>query len=397
MPFHLKAVDDTTESDQNCACLEECDTLEDICANECECVVCCGPNIRNFRIFESAYRNNWGPAILESGPDYDQCIPKDLKMFVEQRGLKDPFPEGLTLKSSYLPILDAADRVIKFRFLDLPPELRNNVYGFLLTLSGLGQKHCYPEILATNREINNDAKGILYADNTLVCDFTKSRHHCAYFCLHNDRSSSWRELSIPAMFTMTSAIEINVNILDYGPNESVGGAAIQNSLLLFASSLMDTHALKKLKVTFNSMFNNEHSERSEMAETMLYPLRRLRNITEVEVTGDLSVELAESIKNDMQGTQPAFNTWNHVVSAKDMCGPLARYMLPPFSWTMPGYKQPPFGHMWRALPRFGCSEPVFADADTEARARLYIDELMNSIPSMSVLRHLRKQYSDKTR
>lgn len=57
-----------------------------------------------------------------------------------------------------------------FKFLDLPGELRNKIYTELLTLQERGPYNrvsCWPEILATSKQINSEANEILYADNAI--------------------------------------------------------------------------------------------------------------------------------------------------------------------------------------------------------------------------------------
>lgn len=64
--------------------------------------------------------------------------------------------------------LRIADFDSTFRFLDLPPELRNQVYKELLQIqpsSGNRKRSCFPQILATSRQIHEEVYNILYKDN----------------------------------------------------------------------------------------------------------------------------------------------------------------------------------------------------------------------------------------
>lgn len=119
--------------------------------------------------------HRWG-----GGLDYDNCTPAALKLLVLRRSLTDPYPDGLTLRYYYTKLLRAADHDSRFRFLDLPAELKNQVYTELLTIPYGGQT-CSPQILATSRQISDDATGILYAENVLECGF-----HCDYGNAPND-------------------------------------------------------------------------------------------------------------------------------------------------------------------------------------------------------------------
>ncbi|KAI7383304.1 hypothetical protein KC336_g18406 [Hortaea werneckii] len=52
-----------------------------------------------------------------------------------------------------------------FRFLDLLPELRNLVYRELLVWPSNRPESCWPQILRTCRQVNNEAKDIIYKEN----------------------------------------------------------------------------------------------------------------------------------------------------------------------------------------------------------------------------------------
>lgn len=84
--------------------------------------------------------------------------------------------------------LSIADANIRFRFLDLPKELRNHIYEYLLALhkttvsilddSGKvvysyvdpSEHVCHPRILATCKFINQEASSFLYEKHTLGLD-----------------------------------------------------------------------------------------------------------------------------------------------------------------------------------------------------------------------------------
>lgn len=69
------------------------------------------------------------------------------------------------LKSDYLAALTAADSIPSFPFMDLSPELRNRVYQEVLILDD--SFTCFPQILATSKQINFEASTILYGDNLI--------------------------------------------------------------------------------------------------------------------------------------------------------------------------------------------------------------------------------------
>lgn len=60
---------------------------------------------------------------------YENCLVRELKGFIQARGLK--LPKGSRVKKEHLvAVLEQADEDPKFhKFRDLPAELRNNIYG----------------------------------------------------------------------------------------------------------------------------------------------------------------------------------------------------------------------------------------------------------------------------
>ncbi|GIZ48920.1 hypothetical protein CKM354_001196300 [Cercospora kikuchii] len=97
---------------------------------------------------------------------------KGLQTLVKSRG--DSRPDTIATKASCARALVEMDKngpqfTDAFRFLDLPPELRNHVYAELLTLpEGLDDEGpgAFPGILRTNKQIWGEAVGILYGEVT---------------------------------------------------------------------------------------------------------------------------------------------------------------------------------------------------------------------------------------
>ncbi|RMY67335.1 hypothetical protein D0864_11608 [Hortaea werneckii] len=69
-------------------------------------------------------------------------------------------------RGCYLRALIDADNDATFRFFDLPAEMRNHVYEHLLRLRDLNHGwKCYPEILATCKQANREAREYLVTGN----------------------------------------------------------------------------------------------------------------------------------------------------------------------------------------------------------------------------------------
>ena len=104
--------------------------------------------------------------LIEFSLAYSECSFTELKRFIRDRGIDAKLKD----RKHAIRALQAADREATFRFFDLPPELRNLVYGFALEVEDVEDdnklKHVLaePAILASCRQVYNEASGLLYGD-----------------------------------------------------------------------------------------------------------------------------------------------------------------------------------------------------------------------------------------
>ncbi|RMZ28134.1 hypothetical protein D0859_07777 [Hortaea werneckii] len=97
--------------------------------------------------------------------DYKRFRTAQLARFARNRNL-DVEVRPRQERGCYLRALIDADNDATFRFFDLPAEMRNTVYEHLLTLRDLNHGwRCYPEILATCKQVNREARGYLMTGN----------------------------------------------------------------------------------------------------------------------------------------------------------------------------------------------------------------------------------------
>ncbi|KAK5111506.1 hypothetical protein LTR85_011854 [Meristemomyces frigidus] len=100
---------------------------------------------------------------------YYHCKKAELARFATDRGLDvlntSTDPRKGPLQDDYVRALKQADNYMSFRFLDLPPEMRNMVYKELVVLQE--SWYCHPQILATSKHVNKEASSILYGDNLI--------------------------------------------------------------------------------------------------------------------------------------------------------------------------------------------------------------------------------------
>jgi hypothetical protein len=119
---------------------------------------------------------------------YDRQEYTDLMKFAIRRNM---FVAGVLLTRSQdgpsqeelVDALTAEDKARKFNFMELPAELRNKVYSHLLidpcqqNVETIEKPRigCHPTILAVCKEINKEAKNVLYANNYISLHLTFNR------------------------------------------------------------------------------------------------------------------------------------------------------------------------------------------------------------------------------
>lgn len=327
-----------------CECEEECD--DDYCVDECGCEPClaeksaCSPRLRLERpegirdIFESVYTNRIGPYRIAKDHqlDYQLCTARELKGFVDARGLQDLYPAGTTLKPLYIRALQDADRKATFRFLDLPAEMRNLVYAELLTFDVETCPHrrmCYAQILRTCKAAYVEAKEILY-DNVVDVRFSaqvKPIEHAGGndrletgALVHNTlvtqrgKTDFGRLLNCTAIYPdflkRITQLKLSRSLTDDPSANRLpefahrGLAYLHSCLVTLTSFLMDQHCLHSVQVDITKLGRLEDEE----LIATLRPLRRLRNVSSMRITGDCREELKARIANDVNGTASVPNT-----------------------------------------------------------------------------------------
>ena len=120
-------------------------------------------------------------AVSPFGLDYGNCSLDELNDFVMARKLRAE-SDHLVDRETCTLMLEHSDRTGTFRFEDLPPELRNDVYARLLLLPeplvvtfwSIGSWHtkrnfrgCHPQIIATCSKFRKEASSYLYGENEI--------------------------------------------------------------------------------------------------------------------------------------------------------------------------------------------------------------------------------------
>ena len=268
---------------------------------------------------------------------YDFLSANELRSFVRARNLEDPLPCGLTLSYHYIKVLEHANKnPPPFRFLDLAPEMRNLIYELVLVVPDecvcgtIHEDKCTPQILLSCRQVYDEAKEILYAENTVKCSFSSVMMNDFEFqeneMLHRTRRtalggignlsaiqvSSLTLQSYPDFFRRIQKLDIDAHFCDcrriaHDPDEACH--FLGSSLLSLISFLMDNHRLKKLNVRISS--TAEITEKQ--VATILYPFRRLRNVAIVTITlrihgTEVPPQVTEDVIEAMKSITTSFNT-----------------------------------------------------------------------------------------
>ncbi|KAK5163379.1 uncharacterized protein LTR77_010752 [Saxophila tyrrhenica] len=300
---------------------------------------------------ESSYLSGEILRASPTGVIYDLCTAAELKKFVNDRRLQDPYPQGVTLKYFYLRELEKADESLSFRFMDLPAEMRLLTYRQLLVHHNNGQGpvgHLHPQILRTCKMVHAEAKEVLYDDNTFcaffsVCQGGDVTHRLARVhgesmvghCGHMKYYRIPRAIEdYPELFRRIARLKITLDYECY--DESENGDEYDPALLNYplwglASFLMDGHRLKRLHLELilpDGLTDQDY-------ETTLFPLRRLSNIKTLTVTDNVPSRIVQKLKSDLRSSEPAFNSLRHWKLLDDE----ANAQMELFTSVHPGYEE----------------------------------------------------------
>jgi len=282
------------------------------------------------------FENPYVEGVLDRYPTYDlrwiysKMTARELRKAVQDRGLADPYPQGLTMKYFYVRTLERADANARFRLLFLPPEMRNLIYTELLTIRGRRchcgdcPAQCFTEILRTCRHVHEEAKDILYAVNRIKCKFTVNepgypgKPSCA-IQIHHDKYRSVQPCTSFASYTKSLDMfpsfllrvwHIKISVAFHGSGSpDLACSIVRRCLMGLVSFLMDGHELRRLSLKLSDHLGAA----PHLVEHILYPLRRLRSIPHaLEPCTGVRVDCKREILAEMHDlTSCPLNTIRH--------------------------------------------------------------------------------------
>lgn len=282
---------------------------------------------------------------------YDFASTQELRKYVRDRGLPDPYPRGLTLKYFYIRVLEQADEAKSFRFLELPAEMRNLIYAELLTFGRCPScprihEACQTGILQSCKQVYKESRNILYGDNLIRCSFRFSgegEDPADFFSWMHTKEMHSQADSMDLIFLGMSQIpdwfrrvqHLRIDLAFCGGAVAVAGFKFQACLLNLASFLMDDHSLKMLEVHIIDSSGevedydglDDYGENvGDKLNAVIYPLRRLRGIERVEIYG-VNKDLALRTATDMRRiSAPGFNTLLHFNNLREEAKAFSKVM-----------------------------------------------------------------------
>lgn len=347
---------------------------------------------------------------------YSSSSPAELRQYIKDRNLPDPYPQGITLKYFYILALDRADKAISFRFLDLVPEMRNLIYKELLVfgvreMCPMIHEFGHPAILQTSKHVYKEARDILYAENTISCFLAVYVERGGAHDVHRRTRIHTTEAEgygvrlscvyhgmkvIPEWFRRIQSLKFTVDVHGNG-SVSRARSFAQGCTLNLASFLMDQHCLKKLQVHIVNHLDNVHA--AKLTASILYPLRRLRGISQILITGNVDSCLSQAVAADIQrAPEEVFNTVPHLYKLRSegwAYVQLAHSIEPPNSHFF-DYDQPDSGTTHSDHVRWLLEETsvypdsddddlgLFEDSDAETNTRHKMEDLSYSLDRVNV-------------
>ncbi|EME42362.1 hypothetical protein DOTSEDRAFT_36249 [Dothistroma septosporum NZE10] len=264
-----------------------------------------------------------------AGLNYKRCRVEELKVFVEKRTGKTP-PKS-SKKQRLLDTLDGLDEdPAVFRLLDLPPEMRNLIYGHLLRLQpGTNGRLCSsPTICRCSKQSRDEALGILYGNNTPQIAI-RVAHRANRAPIQGPQIREYSVLGVttthvgyeggpwtrlggthsawPAHLLRFHGVEVNF-VVDAQHSTTTAEApqdlriAVNHCLYSICAFLASSRVLKTVKVSL-TVNDGELPEGGELRKT-LWPITRLGRTLQLKLEG-ISDEAEQSILDHMLETPAA--------------------------------------------------------------------------------------------
>ena len=220
---------------------------------------------------------------------YERCSIVELRTFIHARTGVPSKPKRK--KKAYIEHLQELDLQSRFRFLDLPPEMRTIVYTILL---GCGDEGRCLHILRASKRVHDEAEPILYDDHTFdislrviqysrygfphVIDSGTSAFHKNANLLHNDLSETTMKLhqtfrAWPRYLLKARRLRLTIAATRIKRPERCSD--LQHLLYSLTCYRAHSKPLKSLKVTLRGM-HLVQPEHLGLTKRILWPLNTMQ-------------------------------------------------------------------------------------------------------------------------
>ncbi|PPJ50590.1 hypothetical protein CBER1_06293 [Cercospora berteroae] len=241
---------------------------------------------------------------------YDESTVQELRRFISDRGLEDPWPGTLMMKWYYIRFLESADREQNFDLLGLPTEMRLEIYRHVLICDFPVKNQ--NAILSTCKLVYREASDILYGESIARCYFEVcGRADPSAWVLEQpvDEIAQYSGLPdsggpYPPYLLRMRQLEIHLDYSTVPGQREDAYRPLNNYLINLASHMMERHSLKTLTIILDFDPSMEETGYGRI----LYPLRRLRNIQNVQFRGAIPNKYRLPLISDMQSSESAYNT-----------------------------------------------------------------------------------------
>ncbi|KAK3707020.1 hypothetical protein LTR37_012352 [Vermiconidia calcicola] len=289
---------------------------------------------------------------------------------------RNPVPK----KIDYIKALKQADKAIRFRFLDLPPEYRTEVYRYLLTF--VDSWTCYPQILATCKQIQQEATKVLYGNNLIEVNISLGtvkahRHACGSFDPYGrGEVRDLSELKWPAF--LRRALFVRCTLAPYwlthnAYQQARHSATISQVLYSLCSFLKGEHQLRSMELDLQALTFTRPAQ--SVLPRVYHSLHLLGTLKRLEVQTSSKVNDVSLVHSAITNTAHADNVLHDALALLEETDvyEAAVQMVRP-SEPMPRPRVEPLYYPGLAVSKW----PAFRKATTQAknlmRPDLHFDE-----------------------
>lgn len=273
--------------------------------------------------------------------DYTKCSTPELKGFVEARRLVVPKDTDTAsharARRTYIKRLEKADTEQTFHgFLNLPPELRDIVYRWLLNTGDL--KTWKAQLSRTCKNVKDEVTKFIYRENMFEMKIGWDRitfQGVTYGRLDLNFPERVMRRHWPKFLYKVTRLRIELSASESDPFEKLPlperkpnmlSKMLRNVLHLLCTFLSNKHnKLRVLQLQLPLGIGPGRIPHEEV-RTMCYPLRMLNLLSDIQVPG-LQEQLVQGILTDLEDARPYMSFWrthDAVLAKVKLCAEMIR-------------------------------------------------------------------------